>query len=210
MKNKLTKGDEKKLADFLAKHRHDGALTLLEAKGFLFMVACCPDPIMPSQWLPRVMGEDTAYASQSEAQDIVGSVFALSNQINRQVTEGNPKLPKECRILPDPLKNFEPPAPIHQWSRGFMEGYGWLHKVWQGVLEGEVLDLFTMNLFILGAPAGRRAFEDTVQEKSPEKLQAKARGKLEAVPDALQTFATISRVLCGIEHPNSSENDHIH
>lgn len=91
-----------------------------------------------------------------------------------------------------------------------MEGYGWLHKVWQGALEGEVLDLFTMNLFILGAPAGRRAFEDTVQEKSPEELQAKAKDILEAMPDALQSFATISRVLRGIEHPNSSENDPIH
>lgn len=32
MKNKLTKGDEKRLAAFLAKHQRDGASTLLETK----------------------------------------------------------------------------------------------------------------------------------------------------------------------------------
>src|SRR5512143_517983 len=155
MKNKLTKGDEKRLAVFLVRHRHDGALTLLETKGFLLMVACCPELILPSEWLPIVVGEDTVYASQAEAQDLLGNLFALSNQINRQVTEGKPKLPPECRILPDPLKNFESPAPIHQWSHGFMEAYSWLKETWEVALEGEALEQLNMGLFMLSAPASR-------------------------------------------------------
>jgi len=210
MKNKLTKGDEKRLAAFLAKHQRDGALTLLETKGFLLMVACCPELILPSEWLSMAVGEDTVYASQAEAQDMLGNLFALSNQINRQVTEGKPKLPPECRILPDPLKNFEPPAPIHQWSHGFMKAYSWLRETWETALEGEALELFSMNLFVLGAPANRRAFEEAVQEKPPEEQRALAKSILEKMPEVLQGFATASRFLRDMEHPHPPESDHVH
>jgi len=207
MKNKLTKGDAKKLADFLSKHQQDGALSLLETQGFLFGVACCPGIIMPSQWLPRVTGEDTAYSSKGEVQLITGSLFALYNQIIRQVTAGTPKFPKECRILPDPLKNFESPAPIHQWSCGFMNAHHWLKNTWEAALEGEELTQFNMTLFVLGAPANRRVFEDVVQDKSPEEQRAMVKDMLETMPDALQTFAILSETLRDREHPKPHGDD---
>jgi len=57
MRSKLTKHDEKALKQFLTRQRASGALDLMEIRGFLFMLACCPETIRPSEWLPLVVGK---------------------------------------------------------------------------------------------------------------------------------------------------------
>ena len=109
MKNKLTKHDEKVLATFLHRHRKDQALSLLQAKGFLFAVACCPELVPPSEWLEWVL-EDSEFNDDREVSAIMNPLITLFNQIESQIVQGTAKLPKECRILPDTMRNFVDPG----------------------------------------------------------------------------------------------------
>lgn len=43
-----------------------------ELAGFLFALACSPEPVMPSEWIPRVLGEGNgAFGSLEEAQRVM-------------------------------------------------------------------------------------------------------------------------------------------
>ena len=211
MKDKLTKHDEKVLANFLRKHRKDHALSLLQTKGFLFGVACCPDMVHPSEWIPLIL-EETAFADDQEMSQVMPILIALYNQINNQILHGTAKLPKECRVLPDTMSNFADTAPIHQWSQGFMKGYSWLSESWddvQGTGDDEQY-AFNMTIMVLGIAADRQAFENAFSDKTPQEQREMAKNMLAMVPDAIKGFAEAALIMRGPEPYNSPESDSIH
>jgi len=194
MRNKLTKHDEKRLTNFLRKHRKDNALSLLQTKGFLFCVVCCPDLVQPSEWIPLVL-EETEFGDDREVEPIMNALMALYNQTNSQVVHGMAKLPKECRVLPQVMNNFADPAPLHQWSQGFMKGYSWLNESWEALLEGddEAQYAFGTNLMVLGIAADRKAFENAFAEEMDEgeRLQL-AEKMLATLPNTIKAFAELA------------------
>ncbi len=61
----------------------DKALTLEGLHGFLYGLAIIPDPIMPSDWLPGVFGEEMMnFKTKAEADKLMGCLFAVYNRIN--------------------------------------------------------------------------------------------------------------------------------
>jgi uncharacterized protein len=211
VKNKLTKHDEKVLAGFLRKHRQDKALSLLQTQGFLFCVACCPELVAPSEWVPLVL-EDTAFDNAQETQQITEMLMVLYNQINHQVLHGTAKLPKACRILPDTMRNFADPAPLHQWSQGFMKGYSWLSECWGEFLEtdDEAQQTFTLTIMVLGVAASRSAFAQALADKPPEEQRQTANAMLALLPDAVKGFAKAARLMRSPtpSHPHANNARH--
>lgn len=193
MRNKLTKHDEKVLANFLRKHRNANALSLLQAKGFLFCLVCCPDSIAPSEWLPLIL-EDASFKNDEEAKQIMDCLLVLYNQMNNQILHGTAKLPKECHVLANTMSNFVDPAPIHQWSQGFMKGYVWLREFWDEIVktDDDVRHAFDMNIIVLGVAADAHAFEVAFAKEMEQNSRLEmAKDMLAILPAAMKILARI-------------------
>ena len=67
----------KLLTPFLASpQRPGGTLTFHQLQGFLFAIACAPELIKPSEWLPLVFNEQEAgYANEEEARSVLQALM---------------------------------------------------------------------------------------------------------------------------------------
>jgi yecA family protein len=133
--------------------RGSASLGYCELAGFLFALACAPEPVMPSEWIAKVLGdEESAFDSLEEAQRVTDLVMALHNRINVEVMERKPVLPAGIELRADPMQNFGPQAPLGQWAGGFGAGQLWVEKIWDRCLRDEP-DLATLD--------GRRSLNRT-------------------------------------------------
>lgn len=94
----MYKADMRLLAEFLDDPgRPDGTLWFHELQGFLFTIACSPETIAPSEWLPMIGNdEDLNFTEQNDAQEILGLVMMHYNGINTRVLERSNSLPAGC------------------------------------------------------------------------------------------------------------------
>ncbi len=140
------------LADFLSNpNRPEGTLSLMELRGFLFAVACAPEPIMPSHWMPLIFdGNENEFETEVEAERFTRSLMTLYNETNEGLLRNRIRLPPNCKLLPNIMANFEPDAPISAWSRGFVRAHDWLRDLWDEHVpedpDGDTLGLVQMNL----------------------------------------------------------------
>lgn len=91
----FTDAQAAELAAFLAApERPDGTLRYEELAGFLFAIACSPELIPPSEWLPLVFNDhDGRFAGIEEAQLILAAMMALYNRTVYGVNEKRIALP---------------------------------------------------------------------------------------------------------------------
>jgi uncharacterized protein len=84
MYKSLSQADIADLTRFLADPlRPEGTLRFQEVQGFLFAVACSPELVPPSAWLPAISDEeDIRFEDEAEAQRIMGLIIGLYNGIN--------------------------------------------------------------------------------------------------------------------------------
>lgn len=190
---KPTKNQQKVLNQFLRRHKANGALSLTETKGFLFMVACCPEMVMPSEWQSLVISEDVIFESEQEAQDVMSLLMAMYNQVNGQAFLNKPKLPPECRIAPKLWANFEPASKLYQWAKGFRLAADWLLDTWEVSLQQEDFELHIINAAILSTPYDRKGMFVFQVDTQDEEEQAKR--ALEAMPFAMAKLVQLGRHL---------------
>lgn len=83
-------GTLRRLDDFLLSEAvGDDAMLLSELDGFLAGLIVCPDPIMPSEWLPVVWGEEgPMFENEHQAQAIIDLIMRHYNDIIRQLDRG--------------------------------------------------------------------------------------------------------------------------
>lgn len=179
-----------------------GGIGYAELSGFLFAVACSPEPVSPSEWIGRVFGrEGRASASFDVAQEIVYLAVDLYNRINLEVLERKPALPAGIEVRADPMDNFGPDAPLGLWAAGFGAGQLWLEQTWEDWLRDEP-DRRTLDE-TLGGLQGVLAFFATreLAEKWSPKMSGKptleqaAQRVLSALPEAMAALADIGRGL---------------
>ncbi len=129
---------QKLLKDFLASpERPDDTMGYHKLCGFLFSIACSPELIKPSEWMPLIFSEqDPGYSSLDQAKDVTGAIFELYNKINEQVSERKVQLPDDCRITEEAADNFG--GPLGQWSAGFVSGHSWLIESWDAYTPDEL------------------------------------------------------------------------
>lgn len=127
-----TEAEARDLEAALAPHAgEDGALGYCEAAGFLFAVACSPELVKPSEWIPMVLGEDgPGFADLAEARRTMDLVMRLYNHVNDGVFERAPRLPAGIEADADPMKNFGPEGTLGRWATGYAYGQSWLEETW--------------------------------------------------------------------------------
>jgi yecA family protein len=182
-----------------------GPMGYCEMAGFLFALACAPELVMPSEWIPEVLGENkAAFGSLAEARDMVNLVMGLYNHINREVLEGNPALPAGIAVREPAVDNFGPEAPLGRWAQGYSSGQMWLEETWDAhvgndpdaVDEGALDEVLGTLMMALGFFASRRFAEGCIEEwEKPLPLETAAARMLEVFPDAMRELAALGRGL---------------
>lgn len=164
-----------------------------ELQGFLFAVACAPELVKPSEWMPVVFGEHEAeYESLEEAQAIVGELMALYNLVNAAVFESRAALPTDCQFRPEALANLDDEAPVAQWSRGLLRGHQWLEESWEGYVPDALDDELGAMLMTLSFFASRELAEAfcAATKLDLAEMATKSRG---AFGHALAEYAHLGR-----------------
>lgn len=198
----MNKAGTQLLTEFLNNPaRPDGTLRFHELQGFLFAIACSPETIAPSEWLPMIGNdEDLTFADQNEAQGILGLVMALYNEINTAVLERSNSLPAGCAFDKNISKNFEDDSSISQWSRGFAAGHDWLAEVWEEYLFDELDEECGATLMVLSffgsKPLANAYYTDMrpgKRKRGDESFEDFAITMRRMFPDALASYAHIGR-----------------
>lgn len=180
--------------------RPTGTLRYHELQGFLFAVACAPELIQPSEWMPLVFEDaEPGYASVDEANQIVSEIVFLYNGINASVIAETATLPADCVFRDDVLANLDGAAPIGQWSRGFVRGHTWLEEVWDSYLPDELDEEVGAMLLVLSFFASATVAESFRQETAPdESLDALATSIRRIFPAAVAEYAHLGRSIAQV------------
>jgi uncharacterized protein len=175
-------------------NRPPGTLRYHELQGFLFAIACAPELVRPSEWMPIVFGEHEAgYESLEEAQAVLGELMALYNSVNTAVAAEHATLPTDCRFRRQVLANLDEGAPIAQWSRGFMRGHQWLEESWDPYVPTELDDELAALLMTLSFFASRKIAEAFCAETKQQDLTALATTIRRVFSGAVAEYAHLGR-----------------
>ena len=199
----LSKSEIKLLTEFLeGPERPDGTFTFHELQGFLFAVACSPELVPPSAWMPIISDEnDLVFKDEEEAQLIMGLIMSLYNAINEAAVSRSTGMPPGCRFQTDIEDNFDDGLPISQWSLGFTMGHDWLAEVWEDYIPDQLDEEVGATTMVLSFFGSRSLAEAYYLEATTAPTQRKPRvpfaeyaGTIrELFPDALASYAHIGR-----------------
>ncbi len=165
-----------------------------ELCGFLFSVACSPDLVQPSEWLPMIFDDqDPGYIDLEEANTMLQQIISLYNDIDLQVISGQVFLPEACQPAETPEANFG--APLGEWSTGFVCGHGWLTKVWDSYLPEDLDEELGSCVMILSYFADTRLAEAYRKEAATRPVTAEemAQTVVKIFPEAMSSYAHMGR-----------------
>jgi uncharacterized protein len=198
--------DDAALKAFLADPaRPVGTLCYHELQGFFFTIACCPDLISPSEWMPVVFADrEAGYQSLEEANEILAGLMHLYNEVVRLARSELARLPGDCVIRDDALANLAADAPLAQWSRGFLHGHQWLEESWQPYMSGELEDEYAallMTLTFFASPSLAEAYADESHGDLTKLAHTIKRLFMDAVREYAHIGASIQQVLAESDAP---------
>jgi uncharacterized protein len=115
----------------------EGTLTYDALHGFLFAVLNGPEVIPPSEWIPEIFaGGEPVYDSPEQLQAVIDELMAVHNEVVAELEPG--ALPPGVRFVDPTVANLDAGAPLSRWSRGFLQGYGWIEESWIHALPAEM------------------------------------------------------------------------
>ncbi len=113
-----------------------GAIPNAEAlDGFFAALACCPDLIMPSEYMPVLQkgqseDDDLIFEDMEEANRFMALVMCHWNSVNDQLNSNDAYLP----VLNEDEYGV---AHANDWANGFLEGTRLRKEIWSEVLDDE-------------------------------------------------------------------------
>lgn len=184
------------LADFLAADgRPEGTMNYAELHGFLFALACSPEPLKPAEWQPMIFnGEDASFTSQQESEAVMAAIMAIHDETARQVQQEAVALPQFCSLAEIPMDNFADDAPIGHWARGFLHGHDWLSEVWDAYIPEEMSAELGSCLIVLTFFAERKLAQEYCKE-SEATLETMAESATDHLESAMRSYASMGRAI---------------
>ncbi len=196
------------LQSFLdAPQRSPDSMRYAEAAGFLFSVACAPELVKPSEWLPKIIDPDNAVeTSLEQKKEITAGLFSLYNEMTRQVQKVDVALPPDISFLEDPMANLEAGASISQWAQGFRSGYFWLEEIWSSYIPEEIDEEAGYQLTVLCFFSDKKTaalLHDDVKNKEVT-FESMTENMQRIFPDAMRGFALLGN---SIQHALATRDD---
>ncbi len=177
--------------------RPAGTLNFLELQGFLLAIACSPELIKPSEWLPLIFNEqDAGYASLEEGRSVLQALMDMYNVINTQVFVGEVTLPAEITFNSPALENVGETTILGQWSKGFFLGHNWLEQLWDHYTPAALDEELGSSLMVLSFFSNRKlaeAYHEEVAKPSGTSLEKFAEQMLDLFNDAMASYVLLGR-----------------
>ena len=168
-----------------------------ETRGFLFAIACAPDLIKPSEWLPLIFNDqDADYASIEEVTSVLQALINLYNVVNAEVMAGDVALPDDIALRAGALENVGEAAALGQWSRGFFLAHDWLVELWNHYTPKGLDEELSGSLMVLSFFSSRELAEAFYQESnnsSTRSLDEFAEMLLGMFEEAMSSYAQLGR-----------------
>ena len=95
------------------------AMNLEMLDGYFAALVCCPDRVMPSEYLPQIWGNAFSFDSDDQAADIIGLIMRHWNTISSALSR---TLRKDDVYMPILLLDEDGVAYGNDWATGFMHG----------------------------------------------------------------------------------------
>ncbi|MFV1985582.1 MAG: UPF0149 family protein [Thiohalomonadales bacterium] len=205
------------LTPFLASpQRPEGTLTFYEVQGFLFTIACSPELVKPSEWLPLIFNEHEAdYANDEEALSVMQALIDLNNIINNQVQTGEITLLDEITFTLPALENIGKTTIVGQWSYGFLLGHDWLHEIWDHYIPDELSEELGSTMMVLSFFSSQSladAYYTEIEQSSDQTLEQFATVMQDTFANALMSYLHMGRSIQTAlnEHGSEYENEFQH
>lgn len=122
-----------RLDDFL--ERLDPPTMSLEMlDGFFAALICGPQAARPSDYLPRVLGDEPAFADADEASEILGLLMRHWNAIASTLAT---TLQKDDVYLPIMFEDKDGVVRGNDWADGFMQGVDFFPGSWSDLIDSD-------------------------------------------------------------------------
>lgn len=178
----LDDNEFQELDDFLASDAvGDSGMDMSMLDGFLTAIAIGPGNTPPSEWLPRVWGqEEMVWESKAQAERILGYVFRHLNNLAAIFREDPESFTPLTYFREDEVDGETVEIEvIDDWCYGFVDGISLDADAWQPLLESEEDKALIFPIFLYGTDAG---FEEL---KKNEELAARQAEFAEALPGCI-------------------------
>ena len=166
----LTDDDYDFLESVLDSLESENAMNLEMVDGFFAALICAPQLVMPSQYLPEILGdEDEAYDSLEQAERFMTVLMAHWNHIAHTLQNDDIYLP----IL---LEDSNGVALGNDWAKGFVRGMDFHPADWMELLDDEEYGGAMVPMFALAhehdPDPEMRPYKEPVNEDRREHLLA--------------------------------------
>jgi uncharacterized protein len=152
-----------------------------ELHGFLTALMCSPEAVLPSQWMPLVWGgEEPEFDTMDQAQDIMGLLMRLNNDISGDLHGGGEFSPL---FLERTLEDGSTITMADDWCEGFVRGMQLQPEAWRDEALNEAL----MPIVILSETIEDPKIETLLDDA--EAVQTMA----DTVPDAVVRIHSYQR-----------------
>lgn len=172
LKTELSDHEEQLLDDFLGRV-HGGAIPNIEAlDGFFAALACCPDIVRPSEYMPIIMSGETEdgdleFATMGEADQFVELVNRHWNQVNQQLDTGEVYLP----LL---FEDEQGRVRANHWAQGFLLGTNLRPNIWPAIMDDENEGGAMVPIWALAyehhEDPGMRPYDESISNEQREEL----------------------------------------
>jgi len=110
------------------------AMNLEEVDGFFAALICCPDMVMPSEYLPAVWGEDSAFVDTPQAKNLMELLLRHWNTIAGELHR---TLEVRDVYLPIFLQADDGIAHGNDWAKGFMRAIALRPTAWMALMDDQ-------------------------------------------------------------------------
>jgi len=140
--------------------------------GFFAALACCPDLVMPSEYMPIIQSGETeegdmAFEDLDEAKRFISLVNKHWNYVNYQLSEGP-------AYLPLVLEGEGGEYSGNDWANGFLCGVSLRHGIWSELVNSEEHGGSMVPILVLAyenhPDADLRPFKEPIDGKKREDL----------------------------------------
>jgi len=124
------------LDEFLDQMWDDGAMDLEELDGFFAALHCCPELVLPSEYLPVILGSEDALENEElfpnleAAQLFFGLISHHWNAVGEAFRSGD-------FFVPLLLEDDEGKTYGNNWALGFLRGADMRKELWKEILSNE-------------------------------------------------------------------------
>jgi uncharacterized protein len=135
----------------LSERTSDDAMTMDTLHGFLTAIAIGPETIMPSEWLPKVWGEDADSAPDFKNTKEAERIFELIMRFMNEIVVTFEVAPKEFEpLFCEAEHGAETVIDAEAWCWGFWEGMELRPGSWEPIFASDLAPLMR-PIYLLGA-----------------------------------------------------------